>query len=502
MDTLAPVAHTSQGDLQGLRDRGACAWLGVPYAKPPVGELRFLPPQPVEPWRDLRTATAFGAACPQKRVGDPKTMGPRFDEDCLVLNVWSPAPDGGRRPVLVWIHGGGFTVGSARAFTGTHLVAQGDVVVVSINYRLGVLGFVNFGEALGDDRMASNLGLRDQVAALRWVRDHIAAFGGDPGRVTIAGESAGAMSVSLLMHAPEALPLFHGAIAQSGALSLIHDQAMSLKVARLYLDTLRVRSLAELQALPIQALEAARVAIARLVPDTLPTAPWFDGALLPPSMAAAYAAPTPAIPLLAGFNRDEIRMFELIRGVADVFLARNSMARLLQAQLGEAAAQKVLAAYPDTKAGNRQLGTHMSFGLPTLHFAERHAAAGHPTWFYRFDLGGPLGATHGIDLLYLWEMPGLLMSTAMRGGPLWGRRGALARRMQRHWIAFVRDGKPVDDWPRFDAARRATLVFDKRDQVVDDPESAQRLAWGGRDCGPGIASADTANAPATALLST
>ncbi|MBI5259715.1 MAG: carboxylesterase/lipase family protein [Burkholderiales bacterium] len=490
MASAEPIAHTPLGALQGLRERGVCAWLGVPYAEPPVGALRYRPPQPAEGWSGVRTATTFGAACPQKQVGDPKMMGPRFDEDCLVLNIWSPAPDAARRPVMVWIHGGGFMVGSARAFTGTHLALQGDMVVVSINYRLGALGFVNFGEALGDDRIASNLGLRDQIEALRWVRRNIAAFGGDPDRVTIAGESAGAMSVSLLMHAPEARPLFRAAIAQSGALSLIHDRAMSLHVARLYLDRLGVRSLADLQAQPVQALQDAREAIAKQVPDTLPAAPWFDGALLPESMAAACAAPTPAIPLLAGFNRDEIRMFELIRGVADVFLARESMARLLRSQLGGEAARRVLAAYPDTKVGNRQLGTHMSFGLPTLHFAERHALLGHPTWFYRLDLGGLLGAAHGVDLLFLWEMPGL-MAMVMRGGPLWGRRAALAQRMRAHWLSFVREGRPGESWPRFDAERRATLVFDRHDRVIDDSESAQRPAWAGRDCGPGIAAVPT-----------
>jgi para-nitrobenzyl esterase len=169
------------------------------------------------------------------------------------------------------------------------------------------------------------------------------------------------------------------------------------------------------------------------------------------------------------------------------------MAALLRKQLGEAQAEQVLAVYPETKAGRRQLGTHMSFGMPTLHFAERHAAK-NPTWFYRFDCANPLlGAAHALELFYLWDMPGT-MPWLLRGGPLWGQRGALARRMRSHWIAFVRDGRPGADWPAFDADRHMTLVFNKRDQLVGDPDRERRLAWAGQDTGPGMASAGGAAA--------
>ncbi len=482
---MQPIAHTPLGDVQGMKDGAVCAWLGVPYAQPPVGDQRFRAAQPAQPWAGVRSATRFGAACPQKVASRMKSLSPERDEDCLVLNIWSPAADQAKRPVMVWIHGGAFLIGSARLYGGAHLAEQGDIVVVTINYRLGVLGFVNFGEALGDARIESNLGLRDQVQALRWVRDNIAAFGGDPERVTIAGESAGSMSVSLLMHAPDARPLFHGAILESGALTLIYDHEKSLQVARHYLDVLGVRTLEALQALPVEALLAAQDAVKEKLPDTIPAAPWFDGALLPASLEAARAAPTPPIPLLAGFNRDEIRLFELWRGVAELFLSRSRMAGLLRKQLGDAAADRVLAAYPDTKAGNRQLGTQMSFAMPTLHFAERHAMQ-HPTWFYRFDCAHPLlGATHALELLYLWDLRGALAALA-RGGPLWGKRLALAQRMRSHWIAFVRGGHPASGWPAFEAGRRATLVFNKRDQVLDDPERDRRVGWSGRDAAPGM----------------
>ncbi len=485
------LVRTSLGELQGLPDGGVSAWLGVPYAQPPVGAQRFRPAAPAQPWGGVRSATSYGAACPQKVMGSMKSLGPALDEDCLSLNIWSPAADGKKRPVMVWIHGGAFLLGSARVYNGAHLAAQGDIVVVAINYRLGPFGFVNFGEALGDERVASNLGLRDQVLALKWVRDHIAAFGGDPDQVTLAGESAGSMSVSLLMHSPEARPLFHRAIMQSGALSLIHDRETSVQVARLYLDHLGVKTLEELQAVPAQALQAAQEAVHQQVPQTIPAAPWYDGSLLPASLAEAREAPTPPIPLLAGYNRDEIRFFELWRGVADVFLARDRMAAVMQRQHGDGFAARVLAAYPESTDGRRRLGTHMSFAMPTLHFAERHAAQRHPTWFYRFDRGHPvLGAVHAIELFYLWDMQGLL-PLMLRGGPLWGSRRRLAERLRSHWIRFVREGHPGDDWKPFDA-RRATLVFDRRDRMVDDPEGPQREAWAARDCAPGMGSLNKA----------
>lgn len=478
--------RTSLGELQGVQDGGMSAWLGVPYAQPPVGVQRFKPAAPLQPWQGVRDATGYGAACPQKVMGRMKSLGPALDEDCLTLNIWSPAADGKKRPVMVWVHGGAFLLGSARAYSGAHLAAQGDIVVVAINYRLGVFGFVNFGEALGDDRVASNLGLRDQVLALQWVRDRIEAFGGDPDQVTLAGESAGSMSVSLLMHSQEARPLFHRAIMQSGALSLIHDRETSLKVARLYVSHLGVKTLEELQALPAQALLAAQEAVHQQVPQTIPAAPWYDGSLLPASLSDARNAPTPQIPLLAGYNRDEIRFFELWRGVADVFLSRERMSAVLQRQHGDGFAAKVLAAYPESTEGRRRLGTHMSFAMPTLHFAERHAEK-NTTWFYRFDLGHPLlGAVHAIELFYLWDMKGLL-PFMLRGGPLWGSRRALAKRLRSHWIRFVREGCPGDDWKPFDA-RRATLLFDRRDRMVDDPEGRHREAWSAQDSAPGMVS--------------
>jgi para-nitrobenzyl esterase len=420
----------------------------------------------------------LGPACPQDAPFAMPHLGPTRSEDCLRLNVYSPAADDARRPVMVWIHGGAFVAGSAAAFTGAHLAELGDIVVVGVNYRLGALGFLGI-DQLG---MPHNLGLRDQIAALRWVRGNIAAFGGDPERVTVAGESAGSLAVSLLMVCPEARGLFHGAILQSGAISLIHEQRLAERIAGRFMDVLGTgaRDRERIRSMPVeQLLEAQRQVGARLT-GVVPTAPCFDGGLLPASLDEARAAETPAVPLLAGFNRDETRLFE--RGpLRDVLPTRFAdLDPLLERQLGQEHAARIRAAYPDDRSGERALATDLTFAMPTRHFAERHRDQGHPTWLYRFDREHPLlGAAHGLELTYLWEMP-KLMGAAMRGGPLVGSRRALAARMRRHWVGLVRDGDPGGGWPQLDAAG-TTLLLGKKVEVATDPDGARREAWAGAD---------------------
>ena len=200
----AVIAETTAGPVAGAAAAGVRRWLGVPYAK----AARFGAPEPLQPWGELRPALAMAPQCPQLLGGSARramTKPPAFSEDCLALNVWAPdGDDGGARPVFVWIHGGAFVGGGCNPYDGAELAKQGDMVVVAINYRLGILGFVNLGEALGLPGIPSNLGLRDQIAALEWVRDNIAAFGGDPDRVTVAGESAGSICVSQLMQCRKA----------------------------------------------------------------------------------------------------------------------------------------------------------------------------------------------------------------------------------------------------------------------------------------------------------
>lgn len=479
------IAETTTGPVEGATQDGVRRWLGVPYAR----AARFAAPEPVARWDGVRPAQAMGPQCPQHFGGAAKAArikAPDFGEDCLVLNVWAPeGGDGAPKPVFFWIHGGAFMAGSSNPYDGAELARLGDMVVVGVNYRLGALGFVNFGEALGLPAIPSNLGLRDQIAALEWVRDNIAGFGGDPGRVTIAGESAGSMSVSLLMLCRKAWPLFHGAIMQSGAVSLIHNQDKSRQLGRRYAERLGLNQgdLAVLQNLPLERLFATQAALGKEERNGIPAAPWSD--LLPASLEAAHAHPTPAIPLLAGSNREEIRLFELMPG--DILPTRwPELEALVRGQLPADHAERVIAAYPRTRAGRQALATDLTFGMPTRNFAERHARREHPTWFYRFDYAHPLvGAAHGLDLTLLWPIQGLRALLA-RGGPMSGRRLALAERIRANWAHFTNHGRPQADWPAYTPQSRQVRILDLKDRIEADPDPERTAAWAGKDVGPGL----------------
>jgi para-nitrobenzyl esterase len=429
---------------------------------------------------------AFGPECPQyfgSFAAKKKIDSREVNEHCLVLNVWAPdTTDTSPKPVMVWIHGGAFMAGTGNMYDGAELAARGDIIVVTINYRLGILGFVNLGDALEMPQIPSNLGMRDQIAALAWVRENIAAFGGDPQRVTVAGESAGSIAISMLMHCPQAQPLFHGAILQSGAISLPHSLDTSRRIARRYVEVLNLRpgDLGQLRSTDVRTLLEAQGKVHKLEPGSVPGAPWFDGELFPRSLSAARASRTPDIPLLAGFNREEIRTFEIFRGPPILPMTHAENERLIREQLTPAEAERLLSMYPQTKRDTRALATDLSFGMPTLHFAERHSQH-NPTWFYRFDYSHPLiGAGHGVELGFLWNFRGIA-GLLVRGGLFTSKRRALADRIQQQWAHFVKHGRPLDDWPAYSAQRRSVRLFNLRDQIMEDPDAPRRLAWGGAD---------------------
>ncbi|MFA7604022.1 MAG: carboxylesterase family protein [Novosphingobium sp.] len=480
------VIRTQAGKVAGAALPGLRRWLGIAYAR----AERFAAPRPVEPWAGERPATCFGRQCPQQMGGKVRREtldGADYGEDCLYLNVWTP--DGGApgaKPVMVWIHGGAFMAGSANPYDASALAREGDIVVVTINYRVGVLGFVNFAEALGLPAIPSNLGLRDQIAALEWVRDNIAAFGGDPERVTICGQSAGSLSVSLLMLSPAARGLFHGAVAQSGAVSLIHDSARAVQDARRFVELLGLDQggLEKLRTMDIAELIAAQGAVGKEIRNGIPAAPWYDGDVLPASLAEAQAQVAAPVPLLAGATRDEIRLFELLPG--DILPSKwPELEKLLFTQLSEAQARAVLAAYPRDRKGRTALATDLTFLMPTRNFAQRHARS-QPTWFYRFDYAHPIaGAAHGLDLTLFWPFRGLKMALA-RGGPDSGRRAALGRRMRGHVAHFVRHGHPGADWPAYEPEKRTVRIYGLADRLEDDPEAQRFAAWAGCDVSPGV----------------
>lgn len=481
------VVKTTSGEVEGAALPGLRRWRGIPYAR--TG--RFEAPQPVVPWEGIRPALQFGKQCPQLMGG--KIKPGQFDndthgEDCLHLNIYAPeGGSAGLKPVMVWIHGGAFMAGSGDPYDGSALAREGDVVVVTINYRVGVLGFVNFGEALGLPQIPSNLGLRDQIAALEWVQANIAAFGGDPAKVTLAGQSAGSLSVSLLMLSAKARGLFCAAITQSGAVSLIHDRARSLQDAQAFARLLDLDQggLERLRTMPLEDLFRAQEQVGKAIASGIPAAPWFDGDLLPATLADAAHHDAMPVPLMAGATRDEIVLFDLTPGNL-LPSTWDELEALLFAQLPADQAERILAAYPRTRRGRVALASDLTFVMPTRHFAERHSVQA-PTWVYRFDYSHQIaGATHGLDLTLAWPFAGVKMALA-RGGPNLGWRQMLGERMRADIAHFVREGAAPSDWPRYEAETRRVKVYDREDRIETAPEAARVAAWAGRDVSPGVA---------------
>jgi para-nitrobenzyl esterase len=486
----ALLVQTAAGPVRGLRQRPVCAWLGVPFARPPVGPLRFRATQPPDPWTAVRNATRYGPSSLQVPLlpGLPKPFFPSLEpssEDCLYLNVWSPAADGAKRPVLFWIHGGGYAKGTSRYYNGAEYADKGDMVVVTVNYRLGLLGFGNLAGLFDDDRFAHNPGLLDQVAALKWVRDNIERFGGDPGRVTIAGESAGAGSASLLMLMKETAGLFHGAIHQSGAPNQATTWGVSLEIARQFTKLLGIGrdNRDRLWTLPPAALLKAQVALNRVRPENFNTCPYMDGQLFPANSQEFSNLESHPVPLLTGTNADEYTLFTL-PGLKRVAQTRAGILNSLNKNYSGATLDRLLAEYPDNPAGTMDLGCDKIFRIPSEHFAERHSAHS-TTWRYRFEYSDHLfkkrlGAFHALELLFTWpSIKSGKFRTIFYGKERLPRVDALADRMKRHWISFIREGCPESNWPAYNTLTHTNYIFNLTDSLANDPESARRKAWEG-----------------------
>ncbi len=492
--------ETRSGTLLGESDADVSVWRGVPFAAPPVGRLRWRAPQPVAPWAGVRDATRFGPVAPQpgpRSAGGVPASFPR-DEDCLTLNVWSPtAPSQltgvGLRPVVVWFHGGAQMqgAGSMADYSGRALAATGDIVVVTVNYRLGALGQLDLSSLGRRTGFDSNLGLRDQVAALEWVRDNIAAFGGDPGRVTIMGESAGGTAVTTLMALPAAAGLFRGAIAQSSAPTAVygldgHAERAAEFMAILELDA---DDHARLGDLPVDALVAAGTELARRNardrPGTLAFGPVVDGKYLPEHPIDAFGAGRAApVPLLIGTNRDEANLF--VRSDPQIVPIRETALREMLRIFVPESAPAIVEAYGRLTHRRDRLGLSgdWSFTIPSIWVADGHAAVA-PTFMYRFDHATPatsavgLGATHGTEIPYVFgNLDGPIGRQVLLFG---GRRAArtLSRSMQAHWISFIRSGAP--GWSRYDAADRTTRLFSSQTTDSRHPAADRLAVWEGVD---------------------
>ena len=503
---MGTVVTTRQGKVEGSVEHGIHVFRGIPYARPPLEQRRWRAPEPMPAWTGTRPATAFGHPAPQN---NPSTRfvaaligsGAEHSEDCLYLNVWTPKPDNGRRPVMVWIHGGAFVIGtgSTGLYNGGRLARRGNLVVVTINYRLGALGFLNL-HAL-DDRLEANFGLRDQIAALEWVRDNVEQFGGDPDNVTVFGESAGGMSVATLLGTPAADGLFHRAVAQSGAAHNVSETAVAARVGeelcrQIGLDKPNVERLRKLPLGEVLVAQARASLKLGLPIGLLPWQPSIDGDVLPRQpLDAIEAGAARHVRLIVGTNVDEWRLFMFADPKGrrlDEDGLRRRLGRFLPA---EHSAERnwidaVLGAYagPDGRWTPTErwiaFQSDRVFHNPADTLAQAHAAAGGATYRYLFTwtppLVGPwLGAFHGLEIPFVFG--------TVRDGAL---RHALAhlpsvRRLsdtaQDAWAAFATTGDPchgaLPAWPRYDAAARRTMVLDTSCAVVEQPFEPRRRIW-------------------------
>ncbi|HEY4027554.1 MAG TPA: carboxylesterase family protein [Candidatus Dormibacteraeota bacterium] len=487
------VVKTRHGAVRGRVTDGVAAFKGIPYAAPPFGPARFGPPAPPAPWTGIRDAHVFGPTAPQWHYPQPFDQllpNPLIPgEDCLNLNVWTPEPGPAGLPVMVWIHGGAFANGSGAVptYDGSRFARDG-VMCVTLNYRLGVEGFAQLAGA------PPNRGLLDQVAALEWVRDNAAAFGGDPDRVTIFGESAGAMSVTSLLAMPRAHGLFHRAIAQSGAGHHAVSPATAEKVAAMLAARLGVAATREAMAgLPPARVLEAQMAVsteARLDRDperwgevalnNLPWEPVVDGDVLPRRPVEAVAAGSAAgVELLIGSNTDEQRLFLVPTGMVDRVTEEQLHIAAAGYGLGAGALATYRASRPAATPGDllAAVVTDWTFRIPALRLAEAHGAAGGASHVYEFAWASPrfegrLGACHYLEVGFVFDRVGPERALTGTEPPQ-----GLAAAMHGSWTAFARTGDP--GWPAYDVERRTTMTFDERCRVVEDPRPDERRLWEG-----------------------
>ena len=502
------VVETAAGAVRGVRRQGLRIWRGIPYAASTAGDRRFRAPLPAHGWDGVRDASDYGPVAPQNRRGQFIGASPRLprSEDCLSVNV--VAPDGADaagssdgRPVMVFIHGGAYIVGSSGEYPrqGERLVREHGIVYVSLNYRLGALGWLDF-RAYASPRhlFECNLGLRDQVAALEWVRRNIHAFGGDPDDVTLFGESSGAKSVTTLMTVPAAEGLFARAIAQSPPADAVYLPETAAEWAREYVAILGAHvdhdvepespdavAAMLLAADPVQLADATTRLTMRTPdenPGTISLAPVIDGEFLPHRPLDAFRdGLAHRVPLIIGTNDREGSLFE---GRISILPTTKPRIRAIFANTRKKARKAIKRQYPGLpeRRPAADFAGDFTFWFPSVKVAERHSRYA-PVFMYRFDaaprmprlLG--LDATHGLELFALFEK--FDNPTGVGLTLLGGRRmfRGVGRRMQRHWTSFAASGAPGPEWPRYDESDRRTMIFDEVDRVELDPRREKRLAW-------------------------
>ena len=488
--------RTQQGVVRGRMDEGVATFKGIPYAAPPFGANRFRPPQPAERWDGVREAFNYGPTVPKPPyfppfdvlLPEPVILG----EDCLNLNIWTPDVERTGLPVMVWIHGGAFANGSSAIlqYDGSRFAHDG-VVCVTINYRLGVDGFLFMGDGI------SNLGLLDQVAALVWVQENIAAFGGDPKKVTIFGESAGAMSVSTLLSIPRARGLFRRVIAESGAGHHVISPATAQRVGGYLAEKLGVVETREaIAAVPVDRLLQAQVELSgdvfsnpdlerwgEVAANLMPFEPVIDGDILPTRPIDSIVAGAGAdVDVFIGTNTDEEMLFFVPNGAIN-YINEDFLAGAVAAY--GLPVSETIATYrsirPDASAGElySSILTDWFFRIPAIRLAEAHTKGSGATFMYEFawdspGFDGKLGACHALEISFVFDTLDKAGMEILQGTE---PPQQLADAMHAAWVAFATSGNP--GWPQFDLNRRATMRFDTRQELVEDPRSAERLLWEG-----------------------
>jgi para-nitrobenzyl esterase len=502
-DSASPVIATKYGKVRGASAEGVSTFKGIHYGANPEGARRFLPPEPPQPWNDVAEALHYGDLAPQNlssatgsdiRIAMGDIFGPgKVGENCLVLNVWTPGLVHRRRPVMVWLHGGGYTGRSdgSPTYDGAHLARKQDVVVVGINHRLNVFGYLYLGGMSKKYADSGNVGMLDCVLALAWVRDNIANFGGDPENVTIFGESGGGGKVSVLMAMPPAKGLFHKAIVESGSTLRVSTPDEADAAARKYLAQLNIspNHVEDLQNVPMSDMLAAMRAMTG--PNSIRLGPVVDDLSLPRQPFDPDApAQSADVPMLIGTNGTEST---LLMGMGDASLfalneadMRAKLKTYLHAD--DAKLDALIATYKQNRPGATPsdiffaITTDRMMRMNAVTQAERKVAQGAaPAYMYIFAwqtpiLGGKLRSPHAIELGFVFDNTERTASYNGTGADT----AALAAKMSAAWAAFARTGNPnvpgLPHWPAYDASMRATMIFDDECKVVNDPGKEERLA--------------------------
>ena len=490
------IVQTTKGKLNGVQESNYQYFFGIPFAKSPVGDFRFREPQPMEPWDDIKDATKFGSIAPQNQPDTPP-IGQKEKEDCLYLNLWTPAADDKARPVMIWIHGGGFLIGASSRprNNGARLAFRGDLVVVNFNYRLGALGFLNL------PGIPPNIGLQDQIAALKWVQENIERFGGDPNNMTIFGESSGASSVAILLTTPAARGLFHKAIMESGSANPrdygaertrkgVEEFVFKLDIEKDNIDALRKVPLKKI----MRVQKKLSGSLGQII--DVPFQPFIDGKIIPEHpLETMRKGKASNVPIIIGSNKDELGFISILLSQANYNTAKPIMDNIL-ARIQAIGIEKkktdilidiykreMKKEYPDKPL--KYLDAILSdfiFRIPIIRTLEAFVNHQRNIYCYIFTHGSRNNnmALHTIEIPFVFG--NLETLDIADGGIETGEEAKeVAKNVMDAWVAFAWKGNPNHDglpeWPPYDLTKRPTMILGVNSKVEHDPMTVLRKAW-------------------------